>query len=185
LASSKSRVRSKALLVSEVALFSALLIATRLFKLRLHVPGTGSITWIVVLLIARGISDYPTTATLVGLVSGTIITVTGIDIPPGPQQMLKYVLAGATIDALEYLVLKRSRNPLSYGATGGAASLAKLFTVYLIALVLNLPVFVTGAILAYATILNLLFGAIAGVIAFYIIKILVMRNGNEEYNSRG
>ena len=183
MASSESRVRSKALLVSEVALFSALLIATRFFKLRLHVPGTGSIAWIAVLLIARGISDYPTTATLVGLVSGTVITVTGIDIPPGPQQVLKYVLAGAVVDALGYLILRRFRSPLSYGIAGGAASLAKLFTVYLIALVLNLPLFVTSAILAYVMALNLLFGAVAGVIAFYIIKVLVTMVGSEEHSS--
>jgi len=171
LAGSEDRVRSKALLVSEVALFSALLIATRFFKLRLHIPGAGSAAWIAVLLIVRGVSDYPATATLVGLISGVLVTVMGIDVPPGPQQVLKYVLAGAMVDAFGCLILRRFPNPLSYGVSGGAASLAKLFSVYVIALVLNLPVFVIHAILTYVATLNFVFGFIAGVIAFYVVKV--------------
>ena len=172
MASSEGRVRPKALLVSEVALFSALLIATRFFKLRLHVPGAGSVAWIAVLLIARGVSDYPATATLVGLISGVLVTVMGIDVPPGPQQVLKYILAGVVVDAFGCLVLRRFRNPLSYGVSGGAASLAKLFSVYVIALVLNLPVFVIHAVLTYVAALNFVFGVIAGLIAFYVVKML-------------
>lgn len=166
----ESRVRSRALLVSEVALFSSLLIVTRLFKLGLHIPGSGSMPWIAVLLIARGISSYPVTATLVGLVSGIVVTVAGIDLPPGPHQILKIALAGVIVDVFGYLVLRRSHNPITYGMAGGAASLAKLFTVYLIALVLNIPVFVIKAILAYVMALNFVFGVIAGVIAYYIIR---------------
>ena len=177
--SGEGRVRSKALLVSEVALFSALLIATRFFKLRLHIPGAGSVAWIAVLIIARGLSDYPATATLIGLISGVVTTVTGIDMPPGPQQVLKYVLAGVAVDALWYIMLRKFRNPLSYGATGGVASLAKLFSVYVIALVLNLPVFVIKTVLAYVATLNFVFGIIAGVIAFYVVKaaVSVVRGG--------
>ena len=183
MAGSEDRVRSKALLVSEVALFSALLIATRFFKLRLHIPGAGSASWIAVLLIARGVSDYPATATLVGLISGVLVTVMGIDVPPGPQQVLKYVLAGAVVDAFGWLVLKRFRNPLSYGLSGGAASLAKLFSVYVIALVLNLPVFLIHAILTYVAALNFVFGVTAGVIAFYVVKMSVTVIRGEERRS--
>ncbi len=172
MAGSEGGVRSKALLVSEVALFSALLIATRFFRLRLHVPGAGSVAWISVLLIVRGVSDYPATATLVGLISGVAVTVMGIDVPPGPQQVLKYVLAGAVMDVFGHLILRRFRNPLSYGVAGGVASLAKLFSVYVIALVLNLPVFVISAVLTYVAASNFLFGVIAGVIAFYVVKAL-------------
>ena len=179
MAGSEGGVRSKALLVSEVALFSALLIATRFFKLRLHVPGAGSVAWIAVLLIVRGISDYPATATLVGLISGVVVTVMGIDMPPGPQQVLKYALAGAVVDGFGHLILRRFRNPLSYGVVGGVAGLAKLFSVYVIALVLNLPAFVIGAVLTYVASLNFVFGVIAGVIAFYTVKVLatVVRGG--------
>jgi len=185
LAGGEGRVRSKALLVGEVALFSALLIATRFFRLRLHVPGAGSMAWIAVLVIVRGLSEYPATATLVGLVSGIVITVTGLDMPPGPQQVLKYVLAGAVVDALGYLMLRRFRNPLSYGVAGGVASVAKLLSVYLIALVLNLPVFVVKAVLTYVAVLNFTFGAIADVVAFYVVKVAVTVVRNEERGGRG
>lgn len=183
--SGESGVRSKALLVGEVALFSALLIATRFFKLRLHVPGAGSMAWIAVLIITRGLSEYPATATLVGLISGVVTTVTGIDTPPGPQQVLKYVLAGAVVDALGYLILRKSRNPLSYGVAGGVASLAKLLSVYLIALVLNLPVFVVKAVLTYVAVLNFAFGVVAGVIAFYVVRVAVAVIRSEGCCGRG
>jgi accessory gene regulator protein AgrB len=55
---------------------------------------------------------------------------------------------------------------------GGVASLAKLFSVYAVALVLNLPVFVVSTVLSYIAASNFVFGVVAGVIAFCVVRVL-------------
>ena len=160
----------KSRVVSEVALYSALIIVTRLFKLHLHVPGSGSMVWIAIMLVARGLSRFPATSTLIGLVVGVVASVSGIDMPPGPHQLLKYLLAGASIDALGYLIMRRLPNQVTYALAGAAASLSKMFSVYMVALLLSIPVFVVKAVLAYVAALNTAFGCVAGVIAYYVVR---------------
>ncbi len=166
----------KSRVVGEVALFSALIIVTRMFKLHLHIPGSGSMPWIALLIIARGISRYSITSTLIGVVVGSLVTVSGLDIPPGPHQFIKYVIAGASVDALG-AVMRRFPNQLTYALSGIAAGLSKMFSVYLIAAILSIPVFIVKAVLAYVAGLNAVFGCVAGVMAFYIVKAVTRVRG--------
>lgn len=157
--------------LSEVSAFSALLVGLRLVKIPIHVPGFGGILWITTLIVARGCSSYPLIATWIGLIAGIIITVTGIDFPPGPQQFVKYVATGIVIDLLFYLLFKKKNNVLGYATIGIFANLSKLTSVCIIAYFLGMMKMLKMLSL-YIIALHIASGIIIGVLAYYTTKIL-------------
>ncbi len=164
----KGGVRLKGSFISKIALFSALIIVMRLFKLPLHIPGAGSAPWLGVMIIARGLSDYAMTTTLIGLIVGVIAF--GMDMPPGPWHIVKYVVAGMIIDIMDRLLLRRTTSSISYGLTGALAGFAKVLGIYIIALLLSLPVFIIHSLLVYAVALNGAFGFVVGIIAYHVVE---------------
>ena len=168
MASNSFRVTSRTL--SEIALFSALVVGIRLLRIPLHIPGAGSIIWIAIFIIARAYSSYPLISTSIGLISGTVVTLAGIDFPPGPQHFVKYVIAGVTADATRKVI--RRESALTYALLGTLISLSKLLSVYVMSYILGIPIIIVKMMLAYVLVLHVVFGAIAGIVAYYVVIVI-------------
>lgn len=176
MAGSSLRLTSRA--VAVISIFSALIVCVRIVRIPLHVPGAGSIPWITLMIVGRAISTYPLTSTVTGFIVGVITTIAGIDFPPGPQHIIKYLVLGLVIDAT-YKVLPK-HNVLTYVIIGAITSISKLLSVYVVAYILNIPLIVIKVVLIYVLALHTVFGVIAGLIAYSLVlavsKVKVLRS---------
>ena len=165
MASNSLRLTPRA--VAVISVFSAMIICVRLVRIPLHIPGAGSIPWITLMILGRAISTYSLTSTITGLIAGIITTVAGIDLPPGPQHIIKYLVSGLVIDAT-YGVLPK-HNVFTYLVIGALTSTSKLLSVYVVAYILNIPLIVIKAVLIYVLALHTVFGIIACLIAYSLV----------------
>ena len=151
---------------SRIALFSALIVLVRVYKVPLHVPGLMSVPWITLLLLAHEcIGPGQPSSTIVGGITGVILSM--LDYPPGPHQALKYVVAGAAIDSISLLA---SDLRLRMIVGGVSASVSKLAVMYAVAAIYGLPLIVIQVSVAYLAGIHVAFGLLSGFLAVKVLR---------------
>jgi len=143
---------------------------TRLFRIPLRVPGLGGVPWLVILLIVPEILSFKLSSTKISFIGGLIASFF-LDNPPGPFHLIKYILAGLTIDFFHHILKKCSDYYVNVAI--GALSYIISFTslIILFALIgVNMRVLALG--IFYVIALHAIFGAFAGYLSHLIINMV-------------
>ncbi len=168
-------LRLDAKVICDVSLFSALIIALRIVRIPIHVPGFGSMLWILILIIARGYNTHPLISTIIGSVSGLMVMFWGIDLPPGPHQFFKYLITGISMD-LAYMIFMQLKLERLYKylclILGVIGSLSKLFGIYILAILLNIKIKLIKIMSISVISFHILWGCLAGLIGYNILIVI-------------
>lgn len=157
-----------------IALVAVLmLIAKTVLRMPIKVSGHGGVLWIAALIVGRTAVRYPGSATLMGLLGGTLVAI----FAPGDSAMFftvaKYVLPGLVLDVLAPLLNNRFDRVLPAVFAGAAAHASKV----LVDLVQGLAAGLTGPILmtgiTVQLLLHIAFGALGGIVAVLVLRVLV------------
>ena len=153
-----------------IALVAALIVSAKFFfRVPLHVPGHSGFFWMALLLIGVAIVGKPPAGTLIGLISGVLATF----VISGSQGMfvgIKYLVPGIVVDLLFVLLGGAlDRYPVAM-VVGAAANASKLAAAYLFGLVAGAPAGYLALGLGAASVSHIVFGALGGLIAAYVIN---------------
>ena len=150
-----------------------ILIAKTTLRMPIKVPGHGGVLWIAALIIGRAVVRRPGSATLMGLIGGTLVAI----FVPGDTAMfftvLKYVLPGLMLDMLAPLFDGRfDRMPFAV-LVGGVAHACKVVVDLLQGLAAGLPRSVLFTGVTFELALHIAFGALGGLIAAIVLRVLI------------
>lgn len=152
-----------------LALIAALIVLSKsLFRISIHVPGHSGLTWMALLLIARGTVRHPWAGTVVGVVSGLL----AVFLAPGSAGIftwIKYAAPGLALDGLVLLVPGGMVHPVSAALIGAFANLAKLAAGYILAVLLGLPATFIALGLGVASVSHAAFGAAGGALGAMVL----------------
>ena len=153
--------------VALIAIFSALLIVVRAFRIPIHMPGVGGVLWFIILLIASIVIQIPLPATEIAFLGGLVNSFM-FDNPPGPFSLIKYIAAGITIDLL-WLILKK--HSLIYDILIGAIAYSVSFLMLALTFIFfGIKMQVLSLGLPYLVAVHAVLGGISGFIVYTIVK---------------
>jgi len=142
------------------------------FTLPLTLPGHTGIYWVVPVIIGVGIVKKPGAGTYIGLISGILATLFGVD-TLHIFNILIYTALGGTIDLVGLFLFYRLDHPAVGFIAGAAGNLAKMVVNYTLQTFLGIPaVFIIIGIGA-ASISHFIFGGIGGIIAALVLRRLL------------
>jgi ABC-type thiamin/hydroxymethylpyrimidine transport system permease subunit len=150
-----------------------IVVAKAVLRLPIKVPGHAGVLWIAAMLVGRAAVRRPGSATLMGLVGGTLVAF----LSPSDAGILfavaKYVLPGIVIDLLSPLFgdhLERIPYAMVVGAAAHASKVLVDTAQSLVAGVTG-PLLVAG--LTTTLLLHIAFGALGGLLAALLLKSLI------------
>jgi ABC-type thiamin/hydroxymethylpyrimidine transport system permease subunit len=160
----------------EIALMSlcgALVVALKtVFNIPLHLPGNSGIFWVVPVIIGAGIIKKPGSGCYIGLISGILASLFGLD-ALHVLDIFKYFALGAIVDLVGLLFLNRFDNPAVGFIAGAAGNLAKMVVNYLVQTFLGIPATFILIGMGIASVTHFIFGGIGGIIAALILSRLL------------
>ncbi len=163
----KGRLTTREL--TALALISSLIVLGKsLFRLPIHVPGHSGIFWMALLVVGRGVVRRPTAGTLMGFVSGVL----ALALAPGREGALvavKYLAAGAAVDAYLALIGGRLTSVVAAVVVGAVSNTAKLVTSLLLGFALGVPGGYIAVGLGLATITHIAFGGLGGLLGSLVL----------------
>jgi hypothetical protein len=168
-----SGLRARALTTRELvvlALAAALIVAAKAaLRIPLKIPGHTWLLVIAIMVLARGLIRRPYAGTLLGLVSGLLVTflVPGGE---GPFVGAKYLAAGVMLDLVAPLIHGRFDDPLRAGIAGGFALMGKLVVDTIVTLAMGIPAAFVALGIGLAATTHLIFGVLGGVLAAFILR---------------
>lgn len=155
-----------------LALFSVLIVVAKVvLRLPLHLPGHSGIFWMAILIVARGLVPKTGALSLVGLTSGLQAAFMGLGDKGPIYTFFSYLASGVAVD-LTALFLGGVDSVVAAGLAGILGNVAKLLTKTLLSLLLQIPAgfVVLGLLVSFAS--NILFGALGGVLGWFILRAL-------------
>lgn len=153
-----------------VAILADLVVLAKAFlRIPLHVPGHTGVVVVALFVVAAGLIDRRGAATLVGLLAGLLAAVFGLGAVP-LVTWVKYVAMGVTVDVGLLLVPGLLGRRAALMIVGAFANLAKLSAAVAIGLLLELPLGFLFWGLGYAATTHVVFGAIGGLLGFYLVR---------------
>jgi ABC-type thiamin/hydroxymethylpyrimidine transport system permease subunit len=160
----------------EIALLSlcAALIAAlnSTLTLPLNIPGHTGIYWVVPVIIGVGIVKKPGAGTYIGLISGIIATLFGLN-TLHIFNILIYLALGGMIDLVGLVFFYRLDHPAAGFIAGAAGNLAKMGVNFLLQGFLGIPAAFIVIGIGTASITHFIFGGIGGIIAALVLARLL------------
>jgi ABC-type thiamin/hydroxymethylpyrimidine transport system permease subunit len=160
----------------EIALLSLcaalIVVLNTTFVLPLKIPGHTGIYWVVPVIIGVGIVRKPGAGTFIGLISGILATLFGLN-TLHIFNILIYVALGGVIDLLGFLFFYRLDHPAAGFIAGAAGNLAKMVVNYSLQTFLGIPAAFIVIGIGTASITHFIFGGLGGIIAALIISRLL------------
>lgn len=165
--------------LKEIALMSLcgalIFVLKTMVKIPLHIPGHSGIFWVIPLIAGVAIVRKPGSGLYIGLISGLLSSFFGIG-ALHVFDLFKYLTMGLTIDAMGLLFAYRFENPVIGAVSGALANAAKMLVNYMVQLLLGVQPFFILLSIGLTTVSHIVFGAIGGLIAAWLIQRL-MRAG--------
>lgn len=159
--------------IALLSLCSALIVVLNTtFSLPLHIPGHTGIYWVVPVIIGVGIVKKPGAGTYIGLISGILATLFGVN-TLHVFNLFIYLALGGVIDLLGLLFFYRLDHPAAGFIAGAAGNLAKMVVNYALQTFLGIPAAFIIIGIGTASITHFIFGGLGGVIAAVILARLV------------
>ena len=153
-----------------VAILADLIVLAKAFlRVPLHVPGHTGVVVVALFVVAAGLIDRRGAATLVGLLAGLLAAVFGLGAVP-LVTWIKYVAMGLTVDVGLLMIPGLLGRKAALVVVGAFANLAKLSAAVAIGLLLELPLGFLFWGLGYAATTHVVFGAIGGLLGFYVVR---------------
>lgn len=138
------------------------------FSLPLSIPGHTGIYWVVPVIIGVGIVKKPGAGTFIGIISGILATLFGID-TLHIFNIFIYTALGGTVDLAGLFLLYRLDNPLAGFIAGAAGNLAKMVVNYLLQTFLGIPAVFIIIGIGTTSVFHFIFGGIGGIIAAVVL----------------
>jgi hypothetical protein len=160
----------------EIALLSlcaALVVALKtLFNIPLHVPGSSGIFWVVPVIIGAGIVKKAGSGCYIGLVSGILASLFGLD-ALHVLDVFKFLALGLMVDVTGLLFFNRFDHPAVGFIAGAAGNLGKMVVNYAVQTLLGIPATFIIIGIGLASITHFIFGGIGGILAALILSRLL------------
>lgn len=160
----------------EIALLSLcaalVIVMNTTFSLPLKIPGHSGIYWVVPVIVGVGIVKKPGAGTYIGLISGILATLFGLN-TLHIFNLFIYLALGGMIDLCGLLFLYRLDHPAAGFAAGAAGNLAKMGVNYLLQTFLGIPAVFIVIGIGTASVTHFIFGGLGGVIAALVLTSLL------------
>lgn len=158
--------------LNEIALLSLcaalVFVMNTAFSLPLTLPGHTGIYWVVPVIIGVGIVKKPGAGTYIGLISGILATLFGVD-TLHIFNIFIYTALGGVIDLIGFFLLYHLDNPVAGFVAGAAGNLAKMVVNYFLQTFLGIPAVFIIIGIGTASISHFIFGGIGGIIAAVVL----------------
>ncbi len=155
-----------------LALFSALVVVDKIvLHLPLNLPGHSGVTWMAILVVARGLVPKTGALTLVGLTSGLLAAFMGLGDLGAIYTILSYLASGIGVDLIA-LFLGGVDNAIAASLAGIVGNVAKMLTKTAMAMFLQIPAGFIALGLLYSFITNLVAGLLGGLLGWLILRAL-------------
>lgn len=142
------------------------------FSLPLNIPGHTGIYWVVPVIIGVGIVKKPGAGTYIGLISGILATLFGVN-TLHIFNLFIYIALGGIIDLVGLLFFYRLDHPAAGFIAGAAGNLAKMVVNYALQTFLGIPAVFIVIGIGTASITHFIFGGLGGIIAALVLARLL------------
>jgi hypothetical protein len=155
-----------------LALFSSLVVVDKIvLHLPLNLPGHSGVTWMAILIIARGLVPKPGALSLVGLTSGLLAAFLGLGDLGAIYTVLSYLASGIGVDLIA-LFLGNVESPVVAGLAGIVGNVAKMMMKTVLAMLLQIPAGFVALGLFYSFITNSIAGLLGGLLGWLVLRAL-------------
>ncbi|HOT23887.1 MAG TPA: hypothetical protein PLB30_06530 [Thermoleophilia bacterium] len=153
-----------------VAIVADLVVLAKSFmRIPLHVPGHSGVVIVALFVVGAGLIGRRGAATLIGLVAGVLAVVFGLGQVP-LITWIKYLAMGVTVDVFLMLIPGALERRSALLVAGAFVNLGKLCSAVAVGLLLELPLGFLAWGLGYAATTHAAFGAVGGLLGFYLVR---------------
>ena len=155
-----------------LALFSALVVVDKIvLHLPLDIPGHSGLTWMAILIIARGLVPKNGALSLVGLTSGLLAAFLGLGDLGALYTVLSYLASGVAVDLIA-LFLGGVEGIIPAALAGTVGNVAKMLTKTVMAVLLQIPAGFIPLGLLYTFLTSAVAGLLGGLLGWLILPAL-------------
>ncbi len=155
-----------------LALFSALVVVDKIvLHLPLDIPGHSGLTWMAILVVARGLVPKTGALSLLGLTSGLLAAFLGLGDLGAIYTVFSYLASGVGVDLIG-LFLGGVENIVAAGLAGIVGNVAKMLTKTAMAVLLQIPAGFVALGLLYSFFTNLVAGLLGGLLGWLVLRAL-------------
>jgi hypothetical protein len=155
-----------------LALFSALVVVDKIvLHLPLRIPGHSGVTWMAILVVARGLVPKNGALSLVGLTSGLLAAFLGLGDLGALYTVLSYLASGVAVDLMAWF-LGGMDQLATAGLAGVVGNVAKMLTKTTMAVLLQIPAGFVALGLLYSFITNAISGLLGGLLGWLVLRAL-------------
>jgi len=155
-----------------LALFSALVVVDKIvLHLPLAIPGHSGVTWMAILVVARGLVPKTGALSLVGLTSGLLAAFFGLGDLGALYTILSYLASGIGDDLIA-LFLGDIESIVPAALAGIVGNVAKMLTKTAMAVLLQIPASFIALGLLYSFFTNAIAGLLGGLLGWLILRAL-------------
>jgi hypothetical protein len=155
-----------------LALFSALVVVDKIvLHLPLDIPGHSGVTWMAILVVARGLVPKAGALSLVGLTSGLLAAFMGLGDLGAIYTVFSYFASGIGVDLIA-LFLGGVESIIPAALAGIVGNVAKMLTKTVMAILLQIPAGFIALGLFYSFFTNAVAGLLGGLLGWLILRAL-------------
>jgi hypothetical protein len=155
-----------------LALYSALVIVDKIvLRLPLDIPGHSGVTWMAILVVARGLVPKTGALSLVGLTSGLLAAFLGLGDLGAIYTFFSYLASGIGVDLIA-LFLGGVESIIPAALAGIVGNVAKMLTKTAMAFMLQIPAGFIALGLLYSFFTNAIAGLLGGLLGWLILRAL-------------
>ncbi len=155
-----------------LALFSSLVVVDKIvLHLPLDMPGHSGVTWMAILVVARGLVPKTGALSLVGLTSGILAAFLGLGDLGAVYTIVSYFASGVGVDLIA-LFLGGVDNIAAAGLAGLVGNVAKMGVKTGMAVLLQIPAGFIALGMFYSFITNSVAGLLGGLLGWLILRAL-------------
>ncbi len=155
-----------------LALFSALVIVDKIvLRLPLDIPGHSGVTWMAILVVARGLVPKTGALSVVGLTSGLLAAFLGLGDLGAIYTFFSYLASGIGVD-LVALFLGGVESIVPAALAGIVGNVAKMLTKTAMAVLFQIPAGFIALGLLYSFFTNAIAGLLGGLLGWLILRAL-------------
>jgi|GEM_PF-276375 len=155
--------------IALVLVADLMILGKMLVRIPIHVPGHSGIVWVALMLIGWGLVPKRGAGLLMGLIAGVLATLFGMG-SQGILVVVRYAAAGLVLDVMATAFRGNLQNIGVAAIVGACVHLAKLTSMLLVGVIMQLPMTFLAAGLGFSATTHVVFGAIGGVLAALVLR---------------